>query len=448
MRVALGYMILVFTVIYAITRNHRWALFGMIACDNICPGWPYIGFGMTSVRFSITYYAVAIGLLLVFYRRYRITWDRFHWAILLMFMSVVNSGLHAPCWGPAIFQIDIWFKMLMQYYLICAFVRNEREMRELYWAMALSVATVAVRYCYGKFFTYERNFEGATGDRNEMAMAMALAAPFLMILGLTTRDIRARALAWGLLVPVAITNVLSLSRGGMLGLIAVSAYILYRLHHKRWLVVVGVVGALVVLANLPTEVTRRFMSIGMASRTDDSAKGRLNAWEAARAMARDRPMWGVGTGNFLVYFRRYAPDPNAVHVAHSSFFGLLGEQGLPGVGMWLYLVIMTWVVSSWVEVKITRMERGQWTQQRYFIVALKASWIGYVVCGSFLSQEDMDFFYHLVAITSRFTVFAKEREREIIEAKQQSLRAGANKPTLPPFQLSPEDAAALTKPAG
>ena len=224
-----------------------------------------------------------------------------------------------------------------------------------------------------------------------------------------------------------------------LGLIAVGGYLLYRLHHKRWIIVVGVVGALVVLGNLPTEVTARFMTIGRASKTDESARGRLNAWDASKAMARDRPMTGVGVGNFLVYFKRYAPNPNSVHVAHSSFFQLLGEQGIPGVAIWLYLVVMVWVVSSWAEVKLNRLERGAWTNGRYYLIALKASWVGYVSCGAFLSQEDMDFFYHLVAITSRFTVFIGQREQELIENRKRELREQANRPVDAPFAL-PEGA--------
>jgi len=164
-------------------------------------------------------------------------------------------------------------------------------------------------------------------------------------------------------------------------------------------------------------------SIGSAAKKDASAIGRLNAWGAAREMVRDRPFWGVGSGNFLVYFRRYAPDPNDVHVAHSSFYQLMGEQGLPGLIVWLYLVLMTWTVASWCEMRIIRIEKGKWSETRYMLVALKASWIGYVFCGAFLSQEDMDFFYHLVAITSRYTVFVREKELAFV-AQQRALAAG------------------------
>jgi putative inorganic carbon (hco3(-)) transporter len=436
MRVALGYMILLATLFWALARNHRWALFGMIACDNIRPGDEHIGFGMESVRFSISYYIVALGLLLVFYRRYRITSDRFHWGVFLMFLSVVNSALHAPCYGPAAFQIDNYFKMLMQYYLICAFIRDERESRELIWAIGLSVVTVAIRFCWGKFIGYERNFEGATGDRNEMAMACVMAVPFMAILGLTTKHIVYRLLAWSTLVPLALTIGFSLSRGGMLGLIAVGGYILYRLHHKRWIIVVGLAVAVVGVANMPSEIVQRFATIGSASKKDASAIGRLNAWGAAKNMARDRPLSGVGSGNFLVWFKRYAPDPNDIHVAHSSFYQLLGEQGYPGVAIWIWLVVMCWMVASWVEVRLVRIEHGAWTNARYYIVAVKASWVGYVLCGAFLSQEDMDYFYHLLAIVSRYTVFVRRREDELRAERQRALVAQANKPIEIPAVLA------------
>ncbi|MBL8605063.1 MAG: O-antigen ligase family protein [Myxococcales bacterium] len=413
MKTALGYLILLITLLVVLLRNPRWAVYGMVVCDNVRPGDEHIGFGMETVRFSISYYAVALGFLLIFYRRYRITSDRFHWTILFMFLSVVNSALHAPCWGPALTQIDNYFKMLLQYYLICAFIRDEKQMRELFWAIGLSMFVVSLAFFYNKFYLGLGNWEGATGDRNEMAMAGVMAVPFLFMLGLTSKMRLTKIIAWGTLPFIALMILFSLSRGGMLGLGAVGGYLLYRLHHKRWLVVVGVFSAVVGLLNMPSEVVARFMTIGSASKKDASAIGRLNAWAAARNMAKDRPLWGMGTGNFLVRFRTYAPVPNDIHVAHSSFYQLLGEQGLPGVGIWIYLVFMLWLVTSWCEIRVQRLERGQWTDTRYYLVMLKASWIGYALCGAFLSQEDMDFFYHLLAISSRYTVFIGEREAAV-----------------------------------
>jgi O-antigen ligase len=100
----------------------------------------------------------------------------------------------------------------------------------------------------------------------------------------------------------------------------------------------------------------------------------------------------------------YAPVPEDVHVAHNSFFQILGDAGVPGAAVWLFLVIALWRTASRVERSVRLSERGGWTDARYYVIAVKASWIGYVVCGAFLSQEDFDFFYQLLAITSRLVV--------------------------------------------
>lgn len=427
MLATIGWVVLVITVLMSL-RNPRVAVFGMIWYDHIRPGDEFIyrfntdGFFLAdarTVKFSITYYAVAALMLLVQYRRYRITSDRFHWSIFFMFLAVVNSALFAPCFGPAIIRVDDYYKMFLQYYFICAFIRDEKQMRSLFWAIGLALLMVSFRYCYGKFILGEYRFEGATGDRNEMAMAMVMAFPFFLILGLTSQRRVTKIIAFASLAPLAASILFSLSRGAMLGLIAVNAYTLYRLHHKRWLIVLGVVVAIVGLMNMPPQIVARFSTIGTASKQDASAIGRLNAWSAARHILADRPMNGMGVGNFLVYFRRYADDPEDVHVAHSSFYQLMGDMGYPGLIVWIYNVAMLWFVTTWLEMRVTRLDRGKWTDTRYYLLIIKAAWVGYALCGAFLSQEDMDFFYHLLAICSRFSVFIEVRE-DIVRAEKRA----------------------------
>jgi hypothetical protein len=237
-------------VLIALIRNPRFAVFGMVACDTIRPGDEFIEFGMETVRFSITYYAVALGLLLVFYKRYRLTSDRFHWAILFLFMSVVNSVLHAPCFGPGLVQIDNYYKMLLQYYLICAFMRNDAHLRELYWAISSSQrgrrAALRLREVLpqraqlrGRHGRPQRDGDDHGDDRALPVHARAHhEAPCTC--GCSRGSGSSR---W----PSRCSS--RLSRGGMLGPRRGRRVSLYRLHHKRWLVVVGVMVALV---GLPT----------------------------------------------------------------------------------------------------------------------------------------------------------------------------------------------------
>lgn len=412
---AIGYLILVATALLAF-RHPRVAVYGMVICDNLRPQDPHIRLGFDSVKFSITYFAIGLLTFLLYYKKFRLTSDRFHWSILIMFLAVMNSAIFAPCYDVTLPEIDRYFKMFLQYYLICAMVRDEREMRELFWAIGLTMLVVSLQFMNIKFVTGELPnvpFEGATGDRNEMAMAVNMALPFILILGLTSPKRWVKLACFGMLGPMTVCVFFSGSRGGMLGYGAVMGYTLYRLHHKRWLIVLAVIVGLAGVANLPSTIVMRFATIFTATKKDASTIGRLNAWAAARNIIKDRPLMGAGTGNFLVYFKRYAPDPNDVHVAHSSFYQLMGEQGFPGLLTWIYLVAMCWLVATWLEMRLVRLNRGRWDDARYMLVAIKASWVGYVLCGMFLSQEDMDFFYHLVAMVSRYGVFVGAREAQV-----------------------------------
>src|SRR5690606_24820523 len=76
---------------------------------------------------------------------------------------------------------------------------------------------------------------------------------------------------------------------------------------------------------------------------EGSAMGRITAWKAGTRMALDNPVTGVGAGHFAVSFgTRYRP-PEAEGMpwltAHSSYFLVLGELGLPGI---IAFLILTW----------------------------------------------------------------------------------------------------------
>ena len=60
--------------------------------------------------------------------------------------------------------------------------------------------------------------------------------------------------------------------------------------------------------------------------------GRINAWHTAFNLAKDR----VTGGGFDTFqgptFRKYAPEPENVHAAHSIYFQVLGDHGFIGFG--------------------------------------------------------------------------------------------------------------------
>ncbi|MBM0106211.1 O-antigen ligase family protein [Steroidobacter sp. S1-65] len=191
----------------------------------------------------------------------------------------------------------------------------------------------------------ERNYIiGATflGDGNDFSMSLCILIPFAisMALGATTRW--GRWFAWagvgiGLLAIIA-----SQSRGAALGLGAVLIY-LWLISPRKMAVLAGVaVVGLVVLVYAPPVYFQRLGTIANYE-TEGSAMGRITAWKAGLRMAADHPITGVGAGHYAISFGTKYRPPEAQGMpwltAHSSYFLVLGELGLPGI---ITFLVLTW----------------------------------------------------------------------------------------------------------
>jgi probable O-glycosylation ligase (exosortase A-associated) len=130
---------------------------------------------------------------------------------------------------------------------------------------------------------------------------------------------------------------------------------------------------------------------------DSSAMGRINSWHAAFNIANDRPLTG---GGFELYspevFARYAPDPKAVHSAHSIYFQILGEHGWVGLALFLSLGINAWVNSR----RLIRFARAKpelsWAAD--LARAIQVSLVGFAVGGAFVNIAYWEIQYYEIVI--------------------------------------------------
>lgn len=223
---------------------------------------------------------------------------------------------------------------------------------------------------------------GIFGDPNDLAMALVLVFPFLY-----TVVLDGEAAAWKrlgailMLAVLAYAVYLTQSRGGFLGLAALTAAFAYR----RFGRVVAVVGAVVLLvAVVATSGRGREISSSEAS-----AQGRIQAWSAGFDMLRAKPVLGVGTGEFIRYHHR---------VAHNSFVHVFAEEGLVGlfffVGMFYWFFMTNGTLRDIEGAAASPLARDLW-----------ASAIGVTVCACFLSRQYIPVLYlPLVLGASRITI--------------------------------------------
>jgi probable O-glycosylation ligase (exosortase A-associated) len=140
-------------------------------------------------------------------------------------------------------------------------------------------------------------------------------------------------------------------------------------------------------------------------RTDLSAMDRINAWGFAINLVRDRPLLGGGFRTFTAdLFEVYAPEPEHFVDAHSIYFEVLGEQGLPGLIFYVVLGILSWRACSFVIRSKSEDEQEGWLAElaRMAQVSLAA----YASAGAFLGLAYFDLYYNILAIIILMKVFA------------------------------------------
>jgi O-antigen ligase len=130
----------------------------------------------------------------------------------------------------------------------------------------------------------------------------------------------------------------------------------------------------------------------------------LRAWNAAMQMAIDYPL-GVGAGSFNSAFGRfYMPAhvegyaPNRWISAHSVYFKVLGEYGIVGV------LIVVFVIISAVRVNLIslwkiRADPGRYPISDMWPALLALGVVGYAVGAGFLGGINYPHLYFLTGLT-------------------------------------------------
>lgn len=255
-------------------------------------------------------------------------------------------------------------------------------------AFYVSVNGILGRGIAGSSFLY---------DENDFALLMNVMLPFALCLSAYERQkaLKLAYLAASLVGVVSI--VVSGSRGGFVGLVAVLAVIW--LASPRKIVSLALVGvlALGVLLAADQKYWDRMSTIDNTE--EGTAKQRLDSWQAGWDMFKDNPL-GVGPGNFPVRFPEYQPDSFKRGMwgrqAHSLWFTLLPELGIPGVLLYLSLLRLNLRDLWYLRRRSKDSEEHRFT---YFLsLAFMASLAGFFASGTFVSVLYYPHYWYLTAM--------------------------------------------------
>jgi probable O-glycosylation ligase (exosortase A-associated) len=236
----------------------------------------------------------------------------------------------------------------------------------------------------GTRVTIGRTLGSLLGDPNDLALTLLFPLGFAGAFALGRVGFADRLLGLVGSVTVGLAIVATQSRGGLLGVVGVLFVLASSRVRSKAILVAGGIAMAVALYSFAA-ISDRQSGGGREPVIDESAQGRLTAWETAWNMAKARPLTGVGLVNSVGAYYFFTPVwQGSNHAVHSTWLGVLAETGFPG-----FFVFVTMVVAvTRTSLTSLRFFRGGQAdpRMRATSLALVASITGFCVSGTFLTQ--------------------------------------------------------------
>ncbi len=367
------------------------------------------GFVLTLPVVQIVAIATLIGMF-VSKEAKRMVWSR---EIVVLVGFIVCMGLatsSAFYSGPAWDGYVKFIKIQILTFVTLLLLTSPQRVTLLIWAIVLSLGFYGVKgglftVLKGGIYRVEGPYGTFIGGNNELALAMVMTIPLMRYLYQqeTHRLIKLGLL--GMMVLTALAAIGTQSRGALVALTITGAVFWWNGKNKFFTGLMLAVTAAFILNFMPDSWFDRMNTIKSYDQ-DESALGRISAWWVAYNVANDR-LFGGGAGMWRPeIFQIYGPEPDRVHDVHSIYFEVLGEQGWPGLALFLCLMGFTWL-KCWSIVRIAK-KNPQTYWARDMAAMVQVSLVGYFSAGAFLGLAYFDYVYHLVAVVVVTHVLVKQ----------------------------------------
>jgi putative inorganic carbon (hco3(-)) transporter len=336
-------------------------------------------------------------------------------AVNLFWMTLTAVTSVMPVVSFKFLLARMWF-IAVYYFLAIMVFRNTRNISIFIGCYTLPMLIVI-------FYTINRHLGYGLFDKNASHFVMnpffrdhtsygAILAMLFFALGGVIIKIRAglayKIFLYGIWFFIAIALLLSYSRAAWISVIlslGVLSIILFKIR-LRYILVAGMLVVLY-LTGQRTEIVRKMERNRQASSasirehvqsisnitTDESNLERINRWNSALRMFRERPVFGWGPGTYMF---KYAPfqlvkDKTGISTnfgdlgnAHSEYIGPLAEGGIIGSLSFIIIGIMSMVTGFSVYTKLTDKKLKRIT------LGLLLGFITYLIHGTLNNFLDTD----------------------------------------------------------
>lgn len=351
--------------------------------------------------------------------------------IVLIGLFIGFLALSVPFSANNFVAFQVTKNMVLGYIAICAMVvsLNTEDVLKKFvdsWIVISAIVAIIVVINGGK------GPGGFLGDENDAALVMDMALPFPWYMsqrpGITKKR---KFFYFGCCILITFAMMTTASRGGLVGFAAVIGVMLL-LSAKP---VKNIFTALVftvfmgggAISLLPQDYVEDMKTI---SDTEGGTAGlRWLHWTTATIMFSEHPILGVGAGNYpwnsqnylhrSSYFKEGARDRSG-RQTHSLYFTLIPETGLVGIIIFLSMLKICYTQGQRIRRAGAKNSKDIASPfMKLAATALLCAFVGYLGAGAFISVLYYPVFWHLVALSTAFSlVFINTQNSQTIHTRQ------------------------------
>lgn len=329
--------------------------------------------------------------------------------------------------GSLAFLIGAYGRLLMLLMLVVALATDTRVIRNIIVAVLLGVAILGILTLEGSAarisqqYDIARAYASKTYDPNDVAMIMVVTLPLAALGSFGLRGV-SRLLAASTALITVLATILTVSRTGFVGLALVCGLLIFRLRTAGARLLAGIL-VLIFLAAAPAKYWHVMQTIWKPASTSGGylERGiwtRMELWDRGLDLLTQRPLTGVGMGQYHVADGlRYGRRGGWV-TAHNSFLQIAGELGVLGLAIFVMLIFSA--IRSARRVARAAREDPRLRDLEWAAAAVEIALYAYVVVGFTLSQAYASILFFLIGLATALRLEAERRQSVVVVAMREA----------------------------
>jgi len=342
---------------------------------------PLIGGGIFSI---LLFYVICAMLISKYLNGEKFINHQINVGILVFTFFVLISLITAEVKELALEHFFQYVKCVLVFFCVINLITKKKYIRYAYIVIVSSSAILAL-YSIHRFLTSGISglrFSGVTRDPNYLALILVPTIPLAISIIKTQKNLFIRVMMILSIIFCISTILMTYSRGGVLALSVTFLWVIYDNRKKKIFSFLSIIVLIILVYLFITEFSHYKKLIHLVSK-DTSFMQRLNLYQGGLKMIIDRPIWGVGLGNFLIWSSRYAGLVTSL-VAHNIFLQVGGETGVFGLMAFIFIL-----GSAWFSIRRSQgiTLRNKDSELNFLTVGLKISLFSFLVGSMFLTSH-------------------------------------------------------------